>query len=311
MEGPSSSTNFESQFIFLKVSISCPTEFSNGKKVERVTLRFPETVNSIFVKLPVKTSSANSERLKFTCIKPAGVETNPDTLKVTIGKVYKLVLGIEYRLESTDALTNQTDLRLTVGGELVPNKTYTLNFTSLDESSPSLEFEEEQEHCAEGNHQLLAAELAKQFKKIDFAASKSTSGEERAGVLGSVFGDLSAVATNLNPHIKETTDEPSRFTTEYLMHLPVADLKKMFEEAHIRDKKLAIMRLNAASSGEIAVMNKTTQKEKNNSELIMRLSWVLEQRGFTPYLPATDEYRDLVRQEQNILAAQLASCSIQ
>jgi hypothetical protein len=315
MEGPSSSTNFESQSVYLKFSIRCPTLFRNGRRCERVTLTFPEDVNTIYVTLPRKTDSVSTARLKFTFINPNWEISSPEKLKVTIGKIKGLGVKILYYLQANSTGPYQAELRLRLDADLVPGRMYTLNFTSLDELKPSIELIEEKQYTPEEMASRMAAEFRKQVTNMGAAEARSASSEDREKLMGDRLTRLIQAARKFDPSIKMPTDNPSPFTLEYLNSLPLEKLQEMFESANISGIKIAIARLKAASLRKIVEINDFNQQDKDNSELITRIRGVIEGKGATAYLPTTQQYLDLVREEKEILDAQLAnikgSCSIQ
>jgi hypothetical protein len=138
MEGPSTTTNNHSQFVYLTFSVSCPTVYPNSI-CSSVTLVLPEEENIIYVTLPnKKRDSVSTSRLTFTLINSNWEETSSDKIKVTIGKIKRLRLKLRYFFHPESLTFYEKTLTLGVNEELVPDKTYRLNFISFHELRPSL-----------------------------------------------------------------------------------------------------------------------------------------------------------------------------
>ncbi len=133
--------------------------------------------------------------------------------------------------------------------------------------------------------------------------------------VGGIFKDIAAVGHVMGLGVAVPSDQAPEFTTEQLQEMPTAELKRLFERSMIKDKRFAIARLNAAQVGNEDEMTAIIQNEKSNSELILRVSKVIETREGSVRMPTSQEFMNLEAEEARLLNEQMQkigeTCSIQ
>jgi len=77
---------------------------------------------------------------------------------------------------------------------------------------------------------------------------------------------------------------------EDLERLTPDELQKRFEKTFIKDREFEAQRMKASRDGDMKELNRISQLELTNSQLLINLAQALERKGVTPLIPQSTSY---------------------
>lgn len=252
--------------------------------------------------------------------KPLIKESAPDLLNLTVDQILNLTLKIGIFEESPNkgpsvvdrtgkitqekrVLRSDRAIALALPESFEPGKIYKLTVTAKDFSfSADLQKVDEDKFRKEANRDELArrarvmgealisegmSNMNDAFRARDrHLGSTSTNADLYAlGIQGVLRAGQQAV-----PGISVPTSAPLENIAD-LKKLTVEELQKRFEETFVKDKQFETQRFQAAKQNNLEQLNQIIANEFANSQLLIMLAQTLEEKGVTPQIPNTENFK--------------------
>ena len=287
--------------------------------IEEIRLNIPDVTNryTVFLARGEKVQGLTYFKVrseKVSSLDPQRV-TYPKALSMKEEQVRGLTLSvIEERAGEQDLTSVEIPLQISLASKIGKINTIVFSGSNGVFSARLVNADEDQSY-EERIKQLLEEYSRQDNLTTQTAANGASSGDDRARRVGGIYQGIAAVGNVMGLGVAVPSDQAPEFTTEQLQKMPTAELKTLFDKSMIKDKTFAIARLNAAQVGNVGEINDIIQNEKRNSELILRVSKVIETREGSVRMPTSQEFMDLEAEEARLSIEQMQrigeTCSIQ
>lgn len=312
-----------------KIVLSFGWEGPNSWQESVVNLAFKNAKTEIYVCIPDNISPSTVQKLSFTCQRYREGEchkTYPDSLRVTIEQIRNLTIkkGI---FEEPRVFRSAGEIKLEVPKELEIGQTYCLVATSL---SARLQKKESRHSAMKEERKVSQDEFQRRMEKMGEAlvevgvqnlhlASKGGAGvfdisSTNADIFAHGMQGVIRSAQHMHPDIQVPYTKPSESPSD-LDTLSKEELQLRFDETLKKDQEFETRRMRAAIAGNIQEMNRITELEHPNSQLLINLAEALERKKIKAQIPQSESFKSAVNEsvEAHIEALEIAQerCKLQ
>ncbi len=259
--------------------------------------------------------------------KPLQQETRPNSLTATIEQMRNLTIKAVFFEESpnkgpkimdihgkitqkTYDLRTDREIKLEVPEELEIGQTYSLIITSnklsltarlLKEEKVKTEVKVNNDEFKRRVNKMGEALVAEGIQNLHLASKGGAgvfdSSSTEADIYAHGIQGVIRAGQQMHPDIKVPHTKPSE-TPSDLNKLDIDELQSRFQETFIKDKKFEKQRLEAAIAKNIPEMNRITELEHANSQLLISLAIALEKKGVKPQVPQSENFQDAATQSR-------------
>lgn len=263
-------------------------------------------------------------------------ETHPNSLSVTVEQIQNLVIKAGFFekgrpigprvMDSSGRISQQQTVKrsdrvveLEIPEELEIGQTYSLVVTSDDLSLSARLLKEKRANRIEESKKSVkqkeferrtrnmgAALLEEGMRNLDLAARGGAGVFDSSTTTSDVYAHgmrgIIRAAQQINPEIEVPAAVKPSESSEDLNKLTADILQLRFEKTLIKDKEFEFQRLQAAMSGNIQEMNRITQLELINSQLLIKIVKALEKKGITPQIPQSASFKAAERKAAEALS---------
>jgi hypothetical protein len=301
-----------------------------GLDIKVVDLLFKDAKTKISVHIPDNISPSTIQKIPFTCRKYDAQETHPDSLKVMVEQIHNLTIKAGIFEESSDnkgplvdsfgritrekhMLRSDREIKFKIPEELEIGQTYSLVVTSSHDLSLSAQLlkEKRADTVMEEGNKASRDEFQSRMKKmgealvtegiqnLDLASSGGIGVFDSSSTTADVFahGMRGVVRSGqqMHPGIRVPYSKPSESPSD-LNKLTANELQSRFEATFKKDKEFESQRIRAALAGNVEEMNRVTEAEHANSQLLINLAEALERKGIKALIPQSESFQSAANQ---------------